>query len=200
MSLDISPLEILSTQDSGDRANTSSTGTPTEDKDIKNTPPEVEAPMPRITQVGSIPLHVFNALGCGGIPHLDTVSVRREKADKEPERQEEEMDTSPPDTYSTTVRFTLKEGTDPPVDPEVTVKKIEQDSTTEEEEREPSRRSPLKRKNKRKGGLFVRIRKMPVGPNNLEVYRVTENTAAPPTPMTLPANLFPGDDKAFPEA
>ena len=156
--------------------------------------------MPKISKVGSIPLAVFQGIDSDEVPELEQITVSGEGVDVLPERVEEDMDTSPPQGLSTSVRFTLKTP-EPPVDPEVKVEKKVQDSTSEEDTGNvPPKPSPKRKMKKRRGGLFIRIRKMPVGPNNLEVYRVTDNSATPPTPMTPPANLFPGNEKALPEA
>ena len=156
--------------------------------------------MPKISKVGSIPLAVFQGIDSDEVSELDQITVSGEGVDVLPERMEEDMDTSPPLGLSTSVRFTLKTP-EPPVDPEVKVKKKDQDSTSEEDtEKVPTKPGPKRKMKKKKSGLFIRIRKMPVGPNNLEVYRVTDNSATPPTPMTPPANLFPGNEKALPRA
>ena len=158
--------------------------------------------MPKISKVGSIPLAVFQGIDSDEVPDLEQITVSGEGVDVLPERMEEDMDTSPPQGLSTSVRFTLKTP-EPPLDPEVKVERKVQDSTSEDDEdtgKVPPKLGPKRKMKKKKSGLFIRIRKMPVGPNNLEVYRVTDNSATPPTPMTPPANLFPGNDKAIPEA
>ena len=155
--------------------------------------------MPKISKVGSIPLAVFQGIDSDEVPDLEQITVSGEGLDVLPERMEEDMDTSPPQGLSTSVRFTLKTP-EPPLEPEVKVEEKTQDSTSEEDTGNVTPKPGPKRKMKKKrSGLFIRIRKMPVGPNNLEVYRVTDNTATPPTPMTPPANLFPGNEKTLPE-
>ena len=53
---------------------------------------------------------------------------------------------------------------------------------------------PSKEEKQEEGRPVLRINKMEMGPNNLEVDRVTENSVvgeAPPTPMIPPAQLYP---------
>ena len=156
--------------------------------------------MPKISKVGSIPLAVFQGIDSDEVPDLEQITVSGEGLDVLPERMEEDMDTSPPQGLSTSMRFTLKTP-EPPVEPEVKVEERVQDSTSEEETEEvPPKLGPKRKMRKKKSEFLIRIRKMPIGPNNLDVYRVTDNSATPPTPMTPPANLFPGNEKALPDA
>ena len=165
--------------------------TPASDEEDPDVEPHL---LPKMTKVRSIPLEMFNQMDTDCPPNVDKVMLSGEGEDILPQRVEEDMDTSPAPTYSTRVRLTLKKKKTPPVEARVRMAKNDVDvSTSEEEVVEVESKNPPRRRQKRKGGLFLRINKMEMGPNNLEIYRVTENsTLDPPTPMSPPEQLFPG--------
>ena len=177
-----------------------SEGTTSTKRDTPRTTKDAPRQLPKIAKVGTIPLEVFHQMDRENPPEVEEITMCCEGEDVPLQRVEEYMDTSPALTYSTRVRFTLRKRT-PPVEAKVRIAKGEvENSTSEEELQEVACMTPPRRRNKRKGGLFLRINKMEIGPKNLEVYRVTENSAvgpAPPTPMTPPVQLYPQDPKGM---